>query len=180
MKLHIGCGIRDFGFDWVHIDGSNYPHIKYHDVTNLSQFRNNTVDLIYSAHLLEYFDREEVVILLNEWKRVLKPEGRLRLAVPDFRKMMSLYIDKDFRLENFLGPIFGKMPMGTKTIYHRTTYDFDSLSHLLMEVGFKNVERYDWRKTEHARFDDHSQAYMNPKGDKENGTLISLNVECIK
>ena len=48
-----------------------------------------------------------------------------------------------------------------------------------MEVGFKNVERYDWRETEHAEFDDHSQAYL-PHMDKENGTLISLNVECTK
>ena len=28
--------------------------------------------------------------------------------------------------------------------------------------------------------DDHSQAYLNPKGDKDKGTLISLNVRARK
>ena len=36
-----------------------------------------------------------------------------------------------------------------------------------------------WRETEHSQFDDHSQAYV-PHMDKENGVLISLNVECNK
>lgn len=69
--------------------------------------------------------------------------------------------------------------MNGENIYHKTIYDFDSLKKLLMSVGFKNVDRYDWRKTSHSKFDDHSQAYL-PHMDKENGTLISLNVECVK
>ena len=43
----------------------------------------------------------------------------------------------------------------------------------------KDYKWYDWEQTEHSKFDDHSQAYI-PHMDKENGTLISLNVECIK
>ena len=83
-------------------------------------------------------------------------------------------------LENFLGPLYGKMPMGENIIYHKTTYDFISLQKLLESLGFNRVRRYDWRSTTHSKFDDHSQAYMKPKGDKENGTLISLNIETIK
>ena len=69
--------------------------------------------------------------------------------------------------------------MGKETIYHRTTYDFDSLEKLLLELGMKDVEKWDWKETEHSEFDDHSQAYI-PHMDKENGVLISLNVECTK
>jgi hypothetical protein len=36
-----------------------------------------------------------------------------------------------------------------------------------------------WRETEHAHVDDFSQAYI-PHMDKENGILISLNIECDK
>ena len=46
MKLHLGCSIKSFGDDWIHIDGSNYPHIHSHDIVNLP-FEENTVDLIY-------------------------------------------------------------------------------------------------------------------------------------
>lgn len=71
------------------------------------------------------------------------------------------------------------MKMDNQTIYHKTVYDFDSLENILSENGFYKINNYDWRMTEHANFDDHSQAYI-PHMDKENGTLISLNVECLK
>ena len=45
--------------------------------------------------------------------------------------------------------------------------------------GMREVNHYDWRDTEHSEFDDHSQAYL-PHMDKDNGTLMSLNVECKK
>ena len=35
MKLNIGCGKRNFGEDWIHIDGSDYEHIHSHDIVNL-------------------------------------------------------------------------------------------------------------------------------------------------
>jgi hypothetical protein len=47
------------------------------------------------------------------------------------------------------------------------------------EAGFKNVKRYDWKKTEHFYVDDYSQAYL-PHMDKLNGKLMSLNVEATK
>lgn len=178
-KLHIGCGKRDFGSEWVHIDGANFHHIEHHDITNLSQYKDNVVDLIYASHVLEYFDREEVKDVLKEWHRVLKPNGILRLAVPNFRALHYVY-ESNYDLNYILGPLYGKMQMGDKTIYHKTCYDFESLKSVLLDCGFRNVGGYDWRETEHAKFDDHSQAYMLPKGDKKNGILISLNVECKK
>ena len=178
MKLHLGCGWRNFGSDWIHIDGGDYDHLEYKDITKLP-FDNETVDLIYSSHVLEYFDRDEVIDVLKEWKRVLRPGGTLRIAVPDFESMCALYIDRKITLDRILGPIFGKMKMSNYTIYHKTTYDYKSLKEICDEIGFIDFNRYDWRETEHSMFDDHSQAYI-PHMDKDNGTLISLNVEMKK
>jgi len=69
--------------------------------------------------------------------------------------------------------------MGEETIYHKTVYDFPDLSSTLESCGFSDVSMYDWKDTEHSQFDDHSQAYF-PHMDKDNGTLISLNVEATK
>ena len=66
-----------------------------------------------------------------------------------------------------------------RKIYHKTIYNFASLEKLLIKSGFKDVKRYDWQKTIHKDYDDHSQAYF-PHMDKHNGILISLNVEAIK
>ena len=178
MKFNIGCGWRNFGKSWIHIDGGDYDHLDSSDIY-LKDYENGSGDLIYASHLIEYFDREEVVPLLKRWKNVLIPNGVLRLAVPDFKVYSKLYSDNQYPLDSFLGPLYGKMPMGDKTIYHKTTYDYASLATLLKEIGMRNVKKYNWENTEHAQFDDHSQAYL-PDMDKENGTLISLNVECIK
>lgn len=177
MKINMACGWRDFGKDWIHIDGGDYPHLDSYDITKL-EYEDNTISLIYCSHAIEYFDREEIKPILAEWRRVLAPNGILRLAVPDFKVMNKLY-SKGLSLQYFLGPLYGRMPMSNQTIYHKTTYDFDSLALLLSTAGFKSIKRYNWQETEHAKFDDHSQAYI-PHMDKENGTLISLNVECIK
>jgi predicted SAM-dependent methyltransferase len=178
LKLHLGCGKRNFGEDWIHIDGGDYDHLDSKDIINLP-YENNKVDLIYAAHVIEYWDRDGVKDLLKEWYRVLRSGGVLRLAVPNFRVMAQLYIQYGEPLDSFLGPLYGKMPMGEETIYHKTTYDFDSLATLLEEIGFSDIRRWDWREVDHGRFDDHSQAYL-PHMDKENGALISLNVEAIK
>ena len=180
MKINIGCGWRNFGKDWVHVDGGDYSHLDSKDV-NLSEYAPNTADLIYASHLIAYFDRDEIQSVLDNWKRILKPSGILRMATPDFRKMTSLYVKgyNDIGLDSFLGPLYGKMPMDTNTIYHKTTYDFNELKKVLTKAGFKNIKIYNWRYTEHSEIDDHSQAYI-PHMDKENGTLISLNVECEK
>jgi ubiquinone/menaquinone biosynthesis C-methylase UbiE len=182
IKLNLGCWKRNIpGF--TNVDLCDMPHIHYKSsIDKLPMFKDNSVSLIYSSHSFEYFDRTEAVKVLDEWRRVLKPEGVLRLAVPDFDMLLEVY-RKTSDLNKILGPLFGRMEIdsfeGKKIIYHKTTYGFDSMKTLLETNGFASVRRYDWRKTIHKDYDDHSQAYF-PHMDKENGLLISLNVEADK
>lgn len=182
MKLHLGCWTRDIpGF--INVDLVDLPHIHYKQgIDDLSVFEDGSADLIYSSHNLEYFDRIEAKKVLKEWNRVLKPGGTLRLAVPDFEKLIQVYQSTN-DISRILGPLFGRMPINTpdgeKVLYHKTVYDFDSLKKLVEECGFGDVKKYDWRDTIHKDYDDHSQAYF-PHMDKENGLLLSLNIEMIK
>lgn len=180
VKLHLGCGWRNFGKEWIHIDNGDYEHLDYKsDVTSLPMIESESVDLIYASHVIAYFNRDEIIPILNEWNRVLKTGGVLRLATPDFKSMIELYHQGEIVIEEVLGPLYGKMDMDGVDIYHRTTYDLKSLKSILTRCGFTNIQKYNWRQTEHSEFDDHSQAYK-PNMDKENGKLISLNVESIK
>jgi len=178
MNLHLGCGPRNFGKDWIHIDGKHYPHVASNKVFPLP-FEANSADLIYASHLLQYFNKLDAATVLANWKKVLKPCGILRLAVPDVEAMATLYIEKGLPLQMFLGPLYGQMSMNGEYIYHKIAYDYPRLKMVLEGLGYKNVKRYNWRETEHAEHDDHSQAYI-PHMDKENGSLISLNVEATK
>jgi predicted SAM-dependent methyltransferase len=125
---------------------------------------------------LEHFKRRDVVRVLSEWRRVLKPGGTLRVSVPDFAQLCEVYRRYE-DLNIVIGPLFGRQDY----LYnmHYNVFDFKTLSNVLSEAGFINTRKYDWRETEHAGVDDYSQAYI-PHLDKEKGILISLNVECDK
>jgi predicted SAM-dependent methyltransferase len=182
LKLNLGCWHRHIP-GWVHIDLCDFPHIDYKSsIDDLSMFDNDTVDLIYSSHSLEYFDRNEVGKVLIEWNRVLKKGALLRIAVPDFDALICVY-KKTNNLNKILGPLYGAMEITTESdvinLYHKTAYNFDSLKEILGNAGFGSIERYRWQDTIHKDYDDHSQAYY-PHMDKKNGILVSLNVECSK
>lgn len=177
MKLHLGCGNR-FIPGFKHIDIVPGEHIDViTSIDDLSMIRDGSVELIYACHVLEHFKRRAVSRVLTEWNRVLAPGGVLRLAVPDFEVMAKLYLDGKATLDQIHGPLMG----GQTYLYnfHYVAFDFLTLSRALVEAGFENPTRYEWRKTEHADVDDFSQAYL-PHMDKEHGTLISLNVEASK
>lgn len=175
-KFHLGCGkVHIPGF--IHIDLMDFEHIDYkRSIEDLSIFEDDSVDLIYACHVLEHFKRNEVDGVLTEWLRVLKPGGILRIAVPGFEELVAIYQKyKDLNL--ILGPLVGGQTYEYN--FHYMAFDFKTLSERLKKIGFKDVARYDWRKTEHANVDDFSQAYI-PHMDKENGLPVSLNIEAIK
>jgi predicted SAM-dependent methyltransferase len=180
MKYHIGCGKRDFGKDWVHIDAAKFPHIQGDDIY-LTKVPPGSATLIYCSHMLEYLDRSEAEELIQSWRKALVDEGKLRIAVPDFEVICKLYTSdrRNYPVDKFLGLLYGKMALNGTTIYHKTVYDFDSLHDLLNGAGFGRIHRYDWGTTDHSHIDDHSQAYM-PHMHKATGTLMSLNIEAIK
>ena len=183
MKIHLGCGKR-YLKGYMHIDLADYPHIDYnHNIKTLPMLEDNSVDLIYASHVLEYFDRIEVIDVLREWKRVLKPGKILRLAVPDFESLIEVYRETK-NLAKIIGPIFGKweIPGSNTIIYHKTVYDFNDLKKILIDNGFINIKHWDWKKVftgENEGYDDYSQAFF-PHMDKKNGRLISLNIEATK
>jgi predicted SAM-dependent methyltransferase len=176
MKLHLGCGRKHIpGF--VHVDIEDYPHIDFRiPVNELSFARDNSVELIYASHVLEHFGRHEVDQVLREWFRVLRKGGILRLAVPDFEAVSHCY-QQTGELSDLVGLVCG----GQRNEYdfHKMVFDEKLLRERLRNVGFVAVSRYDWSRTEHAWMDDYSQAYL-PHMDKQNGRLMSLNIEAVK
>ena len=181
MKLHLGSGSR-YLEGYVHIDIADYEHIDIRtSIDKLNTIDDDTVSEIYASHVLEYFDRNEVESVLKEWMRVLKKDGILRIAVPNFEALMKVYSESN-DLNKILGPLYGKWNVGEDMhIYHKTVYDMESLTVLLRQVGFEQVKEWDWKDvfSIHKDFDDHSQAYY-PHMDKKNGMLVSLNIECTK
>lgn len=176
MKLHLGCASKHIdGF--VNVDVRDLDGVDVIDnIITLEKFENDSADLIYVSHVLEHTGRLEYMSVLKRWYDILKVGGVLRIAVPDFEQVVNHYvIHKDLRaLRGFL---YGGQTYPEN--YHYCGWDFDTLSKDLSDIGFHNIHRYDWRATEHAHIDDYSQCYL-PHMDKDNGMLMSLNVEATK
>jgi acetyltransferase-like isoleucine patch superfamily enzyme len=179
VNLHLGCGTRYIpGF--VHVDAQAHAHVDLvADVAHLEAIPDGTADLIYASHVLEHFGRWEFRAVLAEWRRLLKPGGTLRLAVPDFAACAKLYYERGLAdgLNGLIGLICGGQRDGMD--YHKMIFDEPFLKHELLGLGFRNVRRWDWQQTEHSRIDDYSQSYL-PHLDKEHGTLMSLNLEATR
>jgi predicted SAM-dependent methyltransferase len=178
MKLHLGCG-KKYIEGFKHVDLQDFNHIDYKTSVNDLYFaKDDSVELIYAAHILEHFGRNEYKNILREWFRVLKPNGVLRMSVPSFNAIIKYYTQKDDNLEVLLGLLVGGQKDG-EFDYHNMVFDKKLLVRVLQEIGFTDVTEYDWRNTHHHHVDDFSQAYL-PHMDKESGMLMSLNIEAIK
>lgn len=181
LKLHLGCGPRYLqGF--IHIDMDVLPHIDYPktDLKDLSMFEDSSVDMIYTCGSFEYYDREEAVEVLEEWKRVLRIGGTLKISVPDFSSIVKVYKDyHDIDGIGILGPLFGKWKLNDGNhVYHKTVYDEKSLTNLLSNQGFSSIQQYDAHEFLPQDYDDYSLAYV-PHMDLD-GIQIQLNLECKK
>lgn len=173
MKLHLGCGNRYLpGF--VHIDAINYDtHIDYvYDISRLDFIENNSVDEIYASHVLEHFKRHLIKDVLLEWNRILKPNGILRISVPNFESIVKHYNEhKD--ITKLIGLLYGGQDYDYN--FHHVCFDFNYLKKILEECNYINTYEYDWRNFLPDTFDDYSKAYL-PHLDFKNGTLMSLNI----
>lgn len=177
MKLHLGCGLKIIpGYINLDVYDNNHPEITQCDIRDLSKFSDSSVDVIYASHVLEHIPRKFTFSTLLEWNRVLKKDGILRIAVPDWDATVRVYHETN-NYENLLNWIYGGSENEFNVHYRQFTYI--GLSTLLIESGFKRISKYDWRETDHSDIDDFSKAYY-PHMDFENGIQMSLNLECVK
>src|SRR3989344_7527934 len=91
VLIHLGCGpINDSR--WINVDLLYLPHIHYiQDITKLDNFPAQSADIIYVCHAFEHISHRSLEEVLVGWKRVLKPNGILRLSVPDFDCITNIY-----------------------------------------------------------------------------------------
>ena len=174
-KLQIGPGKVYFP-DWENVDIFTIHYADAYGCAMNLPYPASTFELIYASHVLEHINRNMILTTLHHWKNLLKPGGTLRLAVPDFDAVCNYYMaTKD--VSKVMGLLYG----GQQYLLdrHCITFTHASLTESLELVGFKNVREWDWRQVEHSAYDDYSQAYL-PHMDKENGRLMSLNLEADK
>ena len=104
------------------------------EVYPLDRYADNSVEEIRASHILEHFPFAEVAKVLTEWVRVLKPGGRIRIAVPDFDKVAM--VDSDIRLRYMMG---GQTDAND---FHKSAFDFAALKQFMVNAGIAHIEAW--------------------------------------
>lgn len=173
--LHLGCGPVNHP-QFINIDLIPAPHVHYvRSISNLKPFRDNSVDLIYASHCIETFSPLKIPDILSEWYRVLKPGGIVRIAVPDFDKIIELYLAANRNIEVIRPFLMGEQ--NHKLSIHMSIFNRQSLSCLLKQAGFINIQEWHPGSSAITNMLDRSRllVYVNAKM-----YPISLNLEAIK
>jgi SAM-dependent methyltransferase len=194
LKLHIGAGNTPLE-SWINIDA--YFADLTIDVRWELPFPDQSVDYVFMSHILEHvYYPDEAAQVLKDINRVLTSKGVVRVVVPDIEKCINAYVqnDKQFfekrkekwswwpdvrtNLEGFLA-YAGAGPSPASFLHsHKFGYDFETLSQLLTDVGFHEVEKSEYMSSRRPelRVDHASGVAAEKYGDK----YYSLFVEASK
>jgi SAM-dependent methyltransferase len=89
---NLGCGVH-YHCEWDNYDfAPASPAVKVLDLSKSLPFSDAVYEVCYTSHVLEHLPRERVPGLLAEILRILKPEGVLRIVVPDLEAIARLYL----------------------------------------------------------------------------------------
>lgn len=136
--------------------------VVYGNATGRLRFAPDSIDYVYSSHMIEHLSREQGLRFLLEARRILTPGGVIRLATPDLASLISRYRAGDATnkqnppgdaLMSSLG-MFRQLEAGVlrrlisrnfSSYWHQWLYDEGSLGALLHEAGFHESRRMPFR-----------------------------------
>ena len=165
-KLHLGCGRNMIG-GWINTDLNmiKFPSGPKHlDVTDKFSIRekrkddiiidDNSIDYIFSEHLIEHLTYQEGKFMLEECFRVLKVGGKIRISTPDLKFLIDIYTDDKTDLQKryidySVNHRAFDISIVTDTFIinnyvrcwgHTFIYDEKTLKSLFESIGFSNVK----------------------------------------
>lgn len=159
--LHVGCGYLDItrmpsGFQdgsWREVRFDIDPNVKpdvVGTITDLSAVESESVDAVYSSHNIEHVETHEVDRVLQEFRRVLTPEGFAVVTCPDLQALAARIATgklTDPLYQSTAGPItaldvlFGhgrEIAEGRSYMAHRTGFSGQTLADAIRRAGFEN------------------------------------------
>ena len=148
--VDLGCGedplVTDEGMVLT-VDIREEVNPDYRQDLRRLPFKTEEFDVVYSSHTLEHFDRAEVPLVLDEWVRILKPEGEFRLHIPNIKwaaeQIMKGVLPDPSAKEltdswHVLNVLFGSQDYEYN--YHKMCFTPESIAAMLKERGFKRID----------------------------------------
>lgn len=141
------------------------------DICKKLPFENNSVDLIFSCHVVEHIHYKEFLFFLEESLRVLRKGGVIIITTPSIKKISNILYGTDKEKKNELLERQSKLVKDNfieknsaiqinivmRAFGHRFIYDFDLVKSLAEKIGYQqsilkhdnNLNEYDSQITEY-------------------------------
>lgn len=151
IRLNLGCGDKILpgyiNVDVVSERAGNKPDFVT-DIRSLPGIPDSFADEVLAVHVVEHLWRWEVLDVLREWCRVLKPGGKMVLECPNLRSACEEFLRNDDK-----GALPG--PEGQRTMWvfygdprwrdplmvHRWGFTPVSLARVMHEAGLFNLKQ---------------------------------------
>jgi hypothetical protein len=152
VRLNWGCG-GHLGSGWINSDVKEEAGVDLvADIRQGLPLESDSVDCVASVHALPELPYRDLVPALEELRRVLRPEGALRLALPDFDRAIDAYRGGDS--DYFEVPEEEARSIGSRFLVHslwfgysRSLFTLDFAAELLGRAGFERIEACSFGRT---------------------------------
>jgi|GEM_PF-848740 len=163
LRLHLGCGgERKAG--WVNIDLLGDPVDVAWNLANPLPFASGSVTAIFHEHLLEHLPLTAGNSFMRECYRALKPNGILRVGVPDAGRLIESYAGDRSYLEN-LHPGRPTALIAVQELFywhrHCAMYDAETLEFFFRANGFPDPRERGFEVTELDQAPDTERRRLN-------------------
>ena len=154
-KLQLGAG-ENIRAGWLNTDLHGYGRggeLVYLDVRRRFPLPDESFEVVFSEHMLEHLTYSDGQRCLGECFRVLRRNGRIRIATPSLERLARLYDGGELQ-ERYVGwavetlepevdaPLPGVVLNNFfRSWGHRFVYDPETLRHALTQAGFADVEQ---------------------------------------
>lgn len=113
------------------------------DICKVLPFPDNSFDYIIGSHVIEHLSKQDGANFLSECRRVLKPTGLLRLAVPDAELLVRGYSEGKLGYFDEINPDYAAATSQLDKLNvllwggHKSIYDRFTLTGALEKAGYK-------------------------------------------
>lgn len=119
--------------------------LRWYNLVDGIPLKDTSIDVVFTSHFLEHLSKTDGYRLLQESFRVLKPNGLIRIAVPDLDIAIKKFNAGEIESTQDL---FFYTSEDCDFSAHKYNYTFDTLKNKLEKIGFKNVIKCNYQEGE--------------------------------
>lgn len=141
IRLDLGCGDKSEQ-GWLGVDVRSTRGVQPAIVADVSKplpLPDDYADELRAIHIIEHFWRWEVVEILTEWCRILKPGGQIAIECPDIDKVLHLMHVPECPPAMTWWALYGDPNHKSPEMMHRWCYGKIELAKCMMQAGFVQV-----------------------------------------